>query len=240
MRQITEYLAVMHIGRSLYRRMNQLGLAIEPDMRLHTEIPLFDFLCLAHLRIAVAIFGRSRAGGIDDGCVYDVAAADLRAVLLQALLVRHEQLLAEAVGFQEMAKLEVRGLVRHRRRTQINAHEAGHRPGVMRTLYSLQVGEAEPALQEGDSEHPPFPNRPASGTFRLGSEVLDYRRQFGPRNDLLSLFERLLAACLLTLLLEALFRKCILVLRRFRAVSTRRLRLSLMSQIDQIVLGSAR
>src|ERR1700730_16988681 len=50
--QIGQYRAVGDIGRRRGHRMDQLGAAVHPEMRLHPEIPLVALLRLMHLGIA--------------------------------------------------------------------------------------------------------------------------------------------------------------------------------------------
>jgi hypothetical protein len=43
---------VVHVGRRGNHRVNQLGLAVHANVRLHAEVPLVTLLGLVHLRIA--------------------------------------------------------------------------------------------------------------------------------------------------------------------------------------------
>ena len=50
--QIGQYRAVGDIGRRRGHLMDQLGAAVDPEMRLHAEIPLVALLGLVHLGVA--------------------------------------------------------------------------------------------------------------------------------------------------------------------------------------------
>src|SRR5665647_956071 len=47
--------AVMHIGGRRRYRVDNLGFAVDTDMRLQAKIPLITFFCLMHLRVALAV-----------------------------------------------------------------------------------------------------------------------------------------------------------------------------------------
>ena len=65
----------MHIRRRGRDRMNQLGLAIHTNMRLHAEVPLVALLRLMHLGIPRLGPVLRRTGRTDDSRVHDGASA---------------------------------------------------------------------------------------------------------------------------------------------------------------------
>src|ERR1700730_2339194 len=69
MQQLGQYRAVGDIGRRGHHRTDQLGSAVDPEMRLHPEIPLVALLRLMHLGIA-----RLAAFLVDDGALMIVAS----------------------------------------------------------------------------------------------------------------------------------------------------------------------
>src|ERR1700730_608570 len=69
MQQLGQYRAVGDIGRRRHHRMDQLGSTVDPEMRLHPEIPLVALLRLMHLGIA-----RLAAFLVDDGALMIVAS----------------------------------------------------------------------------------------------------------------------------------------------------------------------
>src|SRR6516162_8093295 len=71
MQQIGQHRAVGDIGRRHHRRVDQLGTAVDPEMRLYAEVPLVALLGLMHLGITrlLGVLGRGRRtddGGVDD------------------------------------------------------------------------------------------------------------------------------------------------------------------------------
>ena len=83
MEQLRQRMLVVLISRCSNHRMDQLGLAVYADMRLHAEIPLVALFGLVHLRIAgiVLVLGRGRR--IDDRRVNDGAGRYLQPLGLQ-------------------------------------------------------------------------------------------------------------------------------------------------------------
>src|SRR5262245_60591726 len=72
--------AVVNVGRRDFDGVNQLALAVDPEVALHAEGPLPAFLRLMHPGVARArrILRRGRGG--DDGRVDDGARADADAL----------------------------------------------------------------------------------------------------------------------------------------------------------------
>ena len=93
-------MAVRHIRGSRGDRMNQLGLTIHPDMRLHAEVSLVAFLRLMHLRIPLLSPVLCRTGRTDDGRIHDGPPVHLQAVLRQMRPDPGKELRAQLVGFQ--------------------------------------------------------------------------------------------------------------------------------------------
>src|SRR5262249_54846719 len=94
---------VVNVGGRGLDGVNQLALAVDPEVALHAEVPLPTFLRLMHPGIARArrILRRRRSG--DDRRVHDGAGADRDALGAQMLANSVEQSLAESVLFQQMA-----------------------------------------------------------------------------------------------------------------------------------------
>src|ERR1700757_2881093 len=77
-----------------------------------------------------------------------------------------EQLLAQIVGFQQMAEAAHRRLVRHRLAAEINPDEIAHGQRIVEHLFHRRVRQGEPLLQEIDPQHPLAPDR-GGGHCRL-------------------------------------------------------------------------
>ena len=83
MQQIPKQLAVVNVRCGSGHRMDQLGLAISTNMRLHAKVPLVAFSRLMHLRIPLAVFVLGRTRRIDDRGIHYRAGTDFQPVLLK-------------------------------------------------------------------------------------------------------------------------------------------------------------
>lgn len=104
----------MYIGRGDCRRMNELGLAVDTNMRLHPKVPLVALLRLMHRRIASALLVLRRGRRVDQGRMYDGSARHGQSVLRQILVHPLKQRVAEILALHQVVKLADRRLVRHR------------------------------------------------------------------------------------------------------------------------------
>ena len=127
--------------------MNQLGLAIHTDMRLHAEVPLVALLGLMHLGIPLFLPILCRTGRTDDGGINEGPPADLQPVGGQICTDSRKELFPQLVRFQQMPKLADRRLIRDRFATQINAHKLPHGARVIQRVLHGRIREIEPLLQ---------------------------------------------------------------------------------------------
>ena len=181
--QVGQHLAVMDIGRCGGNRVNQFRLAVHADMCLHAEVPLVALLRRVHLRVPflLPVFGRTRRA--DDGGIHNRAPVYLQAVFLQVFANQLKQLLAQVVGFQQVAELENRRLVRRRLFTKVDTRKVAHRAGVVQGFFHGWVGKVEPVLEKVDPEHALQANGPAAGSLGPGVEGLDDGAKFLPRDN---------------------------------------------------------
>ena len=179
MEQIRQDRGVMNVGGSGHYGMDDLGLAVDPDVGLHAEVPLVPFTRLVHVGIAlfVPVLGRRR--GVDDGGVHDRALAHLDALGLQVVVDLLEEFLAEIVLLEEMAELQDGGLIGHRFPTEINADEPTHGLGAVQGLLGPGIGEIEPLLEESDPQHTLEPHR-RPAVLALGVVGRDHRTEVLP------------------------------------------------------------
>ena len=205
--QVGQHLAVMDIGRRGSDRMNQFRLAVHADMRLHAEVPLVALLRRVHLRVPflLPVLGRTRRA--DDGGIHNRAPVYLQAVFLQVFANQLKQLLAQVVGFQQVAELENRRLVRRRLFAKVDAGKAAHGAGVVQGFFHGRVGKVEPVLEEMDPKHALKANGPATGAFGLGIEGLDDGAKLFPRNNSVHFLKKDFPACGLAVAFKAAFGK---------------------------------
>jgi len=80
---VVQRIAIGNFGRRDQNRMEELGTAVDPDVRLHAKVPLLALGRLVHLGVslAVTVFGRTRH---TDHCRIDDLDLDAPYTLLSA------------------------------------------------------------------------------------------------------------------------------------------------------------
>ena len=205
--QLRERMFVVHVGRCRNNRMDQLGLTVHTDVRLHAEVPLVTLLRLVHLRVArlVLILGRGR--GIDDGGIDDGAGRYLQSFGLQMPSNFLEQTFAQLMLFEQMAEFAYGGFIRCTFPTQIDTDELAHGQGVIESFFHRRIGKVEPVLEKVDTQHTLKTNRRAS-VSGLGVNRFDQGAQGRPRNYAFHLGQKRSATCRLAVPVKAARRKC--------------------------------
>jgi len=103
-----------------------------------------------------------------------------------------KQLLGQAVGFQQVPKLQDRRLIGHRIVHQVDACKAPHRLRIDEHLLHGWIGQVEPLLQQVNAQHPLQRHRaPAQSSLRIVR--LDQGGPVRPRYYAVHLVEKLLA-----------------------------------------------
>jgi len=100
--QIGQKMTIGDIGRGRRRRMDDLGFAIDPDMRLHAEIPLVPLAGLVHVGIARLIGVLRRGRCMDDRGIDDRAGRHFQPIRLKMPMHLLEQTAAEIIGLEQM------------------------------------------------------------------------------------------------------------------------------------------
>jgi len=177
------------MGSRHYRRVDDLVFAVHPDMRFHPEIPLSPFPRLVHLGIAFLLAILRRTRGVDDRGIDDGAGRDLDAPILQMNVDRFQHGSAEAVLFEQVAKLADRGFVRHWFVAKIDSGKAAHQRRVVQDFLHRRIRKVKPLLKEVDSQHAHHANGTTS-VARPGIMGFDQGAQFVPGNHLLHLFQK--------------------------------------------------
>ena len=201
--QVGQYLGIMDIGRCGDNGVDELRLAVDTDVRFHSEVPLIALAGLTHLRIALLLLVLGGTRRADDAGVNNGTAGYLQAVLLQILIYQVEQLITQVVLLHQVAELADRGFVRHRLPTEVDADEVAQRTGVIESFLGGRIRQVEPVLDEVDPQHALNTDRAPAGALWLGIERLDSSGQFLPGNDGFHLFQELLLASLLPVFLES-------------------------------------
>ena len=192
MEEVGQDRGVMNVRRGRHYGMNDLGLAVDPDMGLHAEVPLIPLTRLMHVRIALLVLVLGGRGGIDDGGIDDRALGDLDALGLQMPVDLPKELFPEMVLLEEMTELQDGGLIRHRLPAEIDTHEPAHGHRFVQGFFRPGIGEVEPLLEKINAQHAlQTHRRPAILT--LGIIGCDHGAEVLPRYDLLHVRKELLA-----------------------------------------------
>jgi len=137
LQQVGQYRAVGDIGRRSHHRVDQFGAAVDPEMRLHPEIPLVALLRLMHLGSrALSAFL------VEDGALMIVASTIVPMVTFspfarQVPLHLVEQPLAQIVLLEQVTEAAHRRLVRHRLVAKVDPDKTPHR---CHTSLSINLG----------------------------------------------------------------------------------------------------
>jgi hypothetical protein len=120
-------------------------------MPKHHWLPFFVW-CISGSRAFLAFL-------VEDGALMIVASTIVPVATFSSLgrqvpLHLLEQLPAQIVRFEQVAKAAYRRLVRHRLAAEIGADETAHRQRIVERLFHRRVRQVEPLLQEIDAQHP--------------------------------------------------------------------------------------
>ena len=166
----------MDVGGSGHYGMDDLGLAVDPDMGLHAEVQLVPFTCLVHVGITLFVLVLRRRRGVDEGGIDHRALAHLDALGLPVAVDLLEELPAEMVLLEQMTELQDGGLIRHRFPAEIYADEPAHGDRFVQGLLGPRIGEVGPLLEEIDPQHTPKPHR-RPAVLTLGIIGCDHRTE---------------------------------------------------------------
>ena len=103
---------LMNVGGGALNRVDQARCGINADVATHSKEPLLALGHRVHFRIPLLGLVLGGAGGIDDRGIKDRAFSQHHSPLAQHLVHTLEDLLRDPVLFQQMAKVEDRGLIR--------------------------------------------------------------------------------------------------------------------------------
>ncbi len=112
MKQITQLIEVMLVGRGGDQAVGQATLGIDTNVGLHAKVPLIAFLGLMHLRIALLLFVLGRAGCLNDGGIHQSALGHHDACFGQPAIDGLEQLTGQLMLLEQVAEIHDGGAVR--------------------------------------------------------------------------------------------------------------------------------
>ncbi len=112
MKQITQLIEVMLVGRGGDQAVGQATLGIDTNVGLHAKVPLIAFLGLMHLRIALLLFVLGRAGCLNDGGIHQSALGHHDACFGQPAIDVLEQLTGQLMLLEQVAEIHDGGAIR--------------------------------------------------------------------------------------------------------------------------------
>ena len=182
MQQIRHFVTVMDVGRRDAGAMNQSGLAVRPDVQLHSEVPLVTFLGLVHLRITalILVLGRGRCGnqrGVDNR-----AARKPHSIDHKQFADLGKECSTQIMGLEQVAEVHQCRGIRYPLSTQIDPAELTEHRNIVQRVLTGNVAQVEPV---GDAVHPQHPlqthRRPSIAHLRVVR--FNQRAELGPRHQ---------------------------------------------------------
>ena len=176
------------VGRSADDGVHQAGISINPDMRLHAEVPLVAFLDLVHLGVTLtcAVLGGARC--CNQGGVHHRAVLEQQSVGSQFWVDDLQNPRAQLMRFEQVAKSQDADPVRNALGAT-DAHKVTVEAGLEQSFFCSEVGQAKPLLQAMNAQHRRKIKRRAARLVH-GGVWRDQREQFAPRHDLLHFIEQ--------------------------------------------------
>ena len=116
-------------------------------MDFHAEVPLVALLGLVHLRIPLSFLVLGGTGRGDQGGIDDRALAHRHAFLIEMGFDGLQDLLAQLVLLQQVAKGQDRRFIRDPVTDQLDAGKAAHRRHLNQGLLHRWIAQGIPLLQ---------------------------------------------------------------------------------------------
>ena len=165
--QGTRHHEIVHVGRRRHHHVDQPGVRVDTDVRLHAEEPLVPLAGLVHLRVPRARPVLCRARGRDDRRIDQRAPADHQATRPEHRVDLLEQGHGQVVAPGEVAEAQDGRGVRDAGGAWVDARKRPLHRDIVQSLTGRLVGEREPLLQEVDpQQHQDRVRWPAGGPRR--------------------------------------------------------------------------
>lgn len=185
---------IVDIGRSADDGVHQAKVCIDADMRLHAEVPLVAFLGLVRLRILLTRAVLRRAGSSNQRGINDRAGLEHQAFGDLGGVDYGQQLNAQVVLFQKMAKPQDGGFVGQPGHASVKPYKFAVQRRVMQGFFHGRVRQTEPLLHEVNAQHGRY--RKGRASYLAGRRMrLNQRNQFGPGHHQVHLVEKFALAC---------------------------------------------
>ena len=185
---------IVDIGRSADDGVHQARVGIDTDMRLHPKVPLITLLGLVHLRIPLTHAVLDRAGTSNQRGINDRAGLEHPAFGDQGGVDGGQQLNAQVVLFQKMAKPQDGGFVGQPGHASVQPCKFAVQRRVMQGFFHGRVRQTEPLLHEVNAQHGQY--RKGRASCLAGRRMrLNQRNLLGPRHNQVHLVEKFALAC---------------------------------------------
>ena len=159
---------IVHVGRRRHHRVDEAGVRIDPDVRLHAEEPLVPLPGLVHLRVPCPRLVLRRTRGCDDRRIDQRAPADHLATRPEQCVDLLEECGGQVVALKEVAEAQDGGGIRDAGGPGVDARKRPVYRDVVQRLTGRLVGEREPLLQEVDPQQHENRVRPVSPAGACG------------------------------------------------------------------------
>ena len=143
--------------------MNQAGVSICANMRLHAKVPLVSLLGLVHLRVTLARAVLGRCGRSNQGRVNHPTGLEHQTTINQPGVDTRQHLNSQLMRFKKMAEPQDGGLIGQPGSTCIKLRELAKQSHVMQGLFHGRVAQSKPLLHEMNAQHGRYMERRSTG-----------------------------------------------------------------------------
>ena len=133
--------------------MHQARISVHANVRLHAEVPLVTFLGLVYLGVAPAAAVPGRSGRRNQRGVHHGASLEHQAALDQLGVDGGQNLLAQLVLFEDVAKPQDGALIGQPGDARIQPGKLAVQRDVIQGLFHGRVRVAKQLLQQVDAQH---------------------------------------------------------------------------------------
>ncbi|CQR41666.1 conserved hypothetical protein [Thiomonas sp. CB3] len=172
---------IVRVGAGAHHRVHQARVGIHANVRFHPKMPLISLLGLVHLGVAFSLGVLGRTGGRNQGGIDDGAGLEQQSLPLELGVDRLQDLRAQVVRFEQVAKPQDGALVGQARGADIKLGKFAVQRDVVQGLFHRRIGVPEELLQQVNAQHDLGGKRRPAG-LACGRMWRDQGQQLRPRN----------------------------------------------------------
>ncbi len=180
---------IVGIGSRPHHRVHQATVSIHANVRFHPKMPLISLLGLVHLGVAFSLGVLGRTGGRNQGGIDDGAGLEQQSLPLELGVDRLQNLRAQVVRFEQVAKPQDGALVGQAGDACIEPGKFAVQRDVVQGFFHGRIGVPEELLQQVNAQHDLEGERRTPG-LAAGRIWGDQGEQFRPRDHLVHLVEK--------------------------------------------------